>query len=75
MARHWWCFWVGIAMVSYDMLGHATSLAARLSGTTGAQLWHTSSTSIWPSLANSVAYDAYGTGFFAIALTLTILGR
>jgi hypothetical protein len=68
-------FWIGIAMIGYDMLGHMTCLLARLTGRSGAELWNTYSTYIWPSLANSVAYDAYWGGFFAIAITLLMLGR
>jgi hypothetical protein len=68
-------FWIGIALIGYDMLGHLTCLVARLTGSTGAVIWNTYSPYIWPSLANSVAYDAFWTGFFALALVCLLLGR
>jgi hypothetical protein len=73
--RNKWYFWLGIAMVAYDMLGHATALAARLTGGRGASLWNTYSGYIWPSLANSIAYDAYWTLFFGAALLFILRGR
>ena len=73
--RRPWLFWLGIALVSYDMLGHLTSLVARLTGTPGAVLWNTSAGSLWPSLANSGASEAYWRGFFALAILCLILGR
>jgi hypothetical protein len=70
-----WAFWLGITMIAYDLLGHACCLLARLTGPTGALLWNTYSRYVWPSLAQSVAYDAYWTTFFALAIVLLVLGR
>jgi len=70
-----WLFWCGIALIAYDMLGHGVCLLARLSGAGAAHLWNTYAGYIWPSLSNSVAYDAYWTGFFSLAITLLIMGR
>lgn len=68
-------FWVGIALIAYDMLGHACCLLARLTGQAGAGLWNTYAGYVWPSLSNSVAYDAYWTTFFAVALGCLLWGR
>ena len=68
-------FWGGLAMIGYDMLGHACALLARLTGTPGALLWNAYAGYIWPSLADSVAYDAYWTTFFATAIALILWGR
>jgi hypothetical protein len=62
-------------MIGYDMLGHACALLARLTGTPGALLWNAYAGYIWPSLADSVAYDAYWTTFFATAIALILWGR
>jgi len=70
-----WVFWVGISMIVYDMTGHGCALLARLTGTSGARLWNAYSRYIWPSLADSVMYEAYWTVFFALAITFLVWGR
>jgi hypothetical protein len=70
-----WYFWIGIAMIGYDMLGHATALTARLTGARGAFLWNTYAGYVWPRWADSVTYDAYWTLFFGTAILLILRGR
>lgn len=70
-----WAFAAGLTMIAYDMAGHGCALLARLTGTRGAVLWNAYSQFVWPSLANSVTYDAFWTAFFALAMALLLWGR
>lgn len=68
-------FWIGIAMISWDMLGHACCLLARLTGYAGATLWNNYSKLIWPSISNSIRYDSFWTLWFSVALILIVQGK
>jgi hypothetical protein len=67
-------FWIGIAMVAYDGLGHATCAVARLFGQRGAGLWNAYSRFIWPSIPNGLAWDIYWAAWHLIAIALIIVG-
>jgi len=66
-------FWIGIAMIIYDLLGHFLCLLARLCN--GARLWNNYSQYIFPSIHNSIAYDLFWTLWFVVALCLIIIGK
>jgi hypothetical protein len=66
-------FWIGIAMIAYDLLGHFTCLLARL--TNNAWIWNSYSRRIFPSLPTEVWYDGYWSCWFSIAIALIVIGH
>lgn len=70
-----WAFRGGIAMIAYDLAGHACALLAHLTGPYGAYLWNTYAGFVWPSLEAGLVYQAYWTLFFTLALTGILWGR
>ena len=70
-----WLFWVGMSMVSYDMLGHGCAALAHLTGDVGALVWNTYSAYLWPRLPDGLPYHAYWLTFFAVALSCLLVGR
>lgn len=66
-------FWIGIAMVSYDMLGHAV---AAICGALGrGDLWNKYSPLIWPVLIDDKIKDLYWALWFLTAFTLIVAGH
>ena len=68
-------FWIGIAMIAWDFMGHFCCLLARTTGNGGATLWNNYSKFIWPSMENSIEYEMFWSVWFAVALLFIIVGR
>ena len=67
-------FWIGIAMIGYDFLGHFLCAIARLNGELGAWLWNKYSRFIWVKIPDNLTYDLYWSVFFALAMFFLIVG-
>lgn len=67
-------FRLGVAMITYDMLGHfCCALARRFIFMNN--FWNNHSIKIWPSITDGFKYDTYWTIFFIIAITLILTGK
>lgn len=66
-------FWIGIAMIAFDMLGHGFATLARL--TDRGDLWNKYAPLIWPVLSDGKTYDIYWTVWFATAIVLIVAGH
>jgi hypothetical protein len=66
-------YFLGLLMITYDMMGHLLCGIARLCGKIGAHYWNTYSGFIWPSLHDSVTYDFFWASWFMVALAMIIL--
>jgi hypothetical protein len=68
-------FWIGIAMITYDFLGHFVVALARMNGGFVARLWNSYSKTVWPSISDNLTYDLFWSAWFAAALLCLIAGR
>lgn len=66
-------FWIGIAMVAFDGLGHAVAALARIADR--GDLWNKYSPLIWPVLMDDKVRDIYWATWFATAIILIVVGH
>ncbi len=66
------CFWLGVAMIAYDGIGHLLRILARIAALPS-HLWNAYSKCIFPSFVSELQYDIFWSSYFGVAIFLLVL--